>query len=255
MNTSSTVDLDESVEANILTDAQLQSVISAYQADPEFASALELHPRVALAERSLDGIVPHLAEANSLGELLERTPTVAIGPTLDSLGLIVKSCSGPGQRDLEAGWFGAHAYVAANGVAVANGAVYHEAAAATIGGVVAAVVAVAGLVFTGAPSPSKGERTLAPSLKFVDSFREADFEALLDAANVSRARQLAMLRRAALDGDVVESTLHESGLEFRVTRYEYDSLTIETSCLVGIDEVTILECTVTPSESPALVDA
>jgi len=230
-----------------LTTEQLDEVQTRYALEPSFAQALADDPVTTLREAGLDGAIPCLCDSNSLSELLGRVPSAAVPPTLASLTLIIGD-----KVDYEiVNSSTANARAVVNVVAVANAAAYHEAAAATIAGVVAVVVAVAGLVFTGSPSPQKGERMSAPSLRLSDGFEGQNVLDRLSDRGLSNARQLTLLRRAALDGEVLASTLNEDGFEVKTTRYEVDDMVIQLECLVGINEVVLLDCAV--AAEPMLV--
>jgi hypothetical protein len=223
-----------------LTTAQLGEVQTRYAMEPSFVRALEDDSVKTLREAGLDGAIPYLCDSSCLSELLGKVPPAAVTPTLASIRLIISD-----EVDYEINNFtSVNAQAVVNVVAAANAAAYHEAAAATMVVAAAVVVAVAGLVFTGVPSPQKGERMSAPSLRLADGF---DGQTVLDRLaerGTSNARQLTLLRRAALDGEVLASTLNEDGFEVKKTRYEVDDMVIELECLVGINEVVLLDCVV-----------
>nr|WP_300150717.1 hypothetical protein [Propionicimonas sp.] len=223
-----------------LTPMQLEQVQLRYASDTAFAQALIRDPVRVLHDEGLDGGIPCVCDAHSLGELLTKVPESAVSPTLASLGLIIQSKSDYEIVNKKT----ANVKAVVNAAVVANAAVYHEAAAATIAGVVAVVVAVAGLTFTGTPSPHKGERLQAPALRFADGFDGAGVLDHLSASGLGEARQLALLRRAAIDGDLISSALTENGFEARTTRYDVDGTLIDVDSLIGINEVVIQGCAI-----------
>ena len=91
----------------------------------------------------------------------------------------------------------------------------------------------------------------APSLRLSDGFEGQNVLDRLSDRGLSNARQLTLLRRAALDGEVLASTLNEDGFEVKTTRYEVDDMVIQLECLVGINEVVLLDCAV--AAEPMLV--
>lgn len=221
-----------------LTPLQLEQVRLRYSSDAAFAQALVRDPVRVLSEEGLDGGIPCVCDAHSLGELLTKVPDSAVPPTLASLGLIIQNRSDYEIVNKKT----ANVKAVVNAAVVANAAAYHEAAAATIAGVVAVVVAVAGLTFTGTPSPRKGERLQAPALRLASNFDGASVLEHLTRSGLGEARRLALLRRAAVDGDLVAGEFTEDGFEARTTRYGVEGMLIEVKSLIGINEVVIQSC-------------
>lgn len=226
-----------------LTAQQLNEVSDLVRDDQDFVLALASDPIEALRQRGLDGRIPTICECTTLGELLVKVAMPAVPPTLQSLGLIIQ-----GESNLDiVNAKTQYKWAVVNVGAVANAAAYHEAGAATIAVVVAVAVAVAGLTFTGTPSPEKGERMQASVLSFSPTCDSSSIVAFLDGTGLGRARQQTLLRRAALDGTVMDCKLTEDGYELRTTRYETHGSVLEVEALVGINEVVIEACSVTPA--------
>ncbi|MDR1266720.1 MAG: hypothetical protein LBK42_14480 [Propionibacteriaceae bacterium] len=236
------------VPLKIIDQEQLKEIKRLYQEDMDFARQLEADPKTALAEHDLDREIPCLADCDTLGDLLARTPAEAYAPTLESLNLLVTH---PGYEVPKGA--GANVSAAVNAVVVANAVGYHEAVVAEMGAV--GLIAVVGLVavIVGAPPRRTGLRVCAPSLRLADTFEGEEVFQFLSSQGLGEARQFSTLRRGVLDGEIIETYLTDDGFENRTTRYEFDGSKIEIDSLIGVDEITILRCSVKMIDQVAVV--